>query len=58
VAGSKITQHNIVGDPISNLPSLGSKNYYKPEKLNVHSLDNFLIKIEKEAYAKASQGKN
>jgi hypothetical protein len=45
IAGHKITQHNIFGDPVSNFPSLGSKKYYLPEKGNVHGLDNFLIKI-------------
>lgn len=50
----QIIQHKIVGDPISNTGSVGNIKFYRREKFP-HSLDNFLIKIGKEQYAKGPE---
>ncbi len=51
---NQITHHKIWGDPVCNNGGYnpGHVKVYKPEKFP-HSLDNFLIKIGKEQYAKA-----
>ena len=55
---SKIIRHHINGDPVSCLPNIGTRKSYNKESEWSHPLKNFLLKIDKEDYAKGPPPNN